>query len=430
MKPMLTPRPGKAERRTRALLGSLCLFLSAVEYLIPKPLPFMRIGLANLPLLLALDIFGPRDFFLLALLKVIGQGIISASLFSYVFLFSLAGTFASAALMYGMRRIMGTKHVGFTGIGCAGAMLSNGVQLLLARYFVFGTGLRFLVPPFLVSGFISGIGLGLFCEAFCRRSQWYAQHTGSGQAGDSGAALAGVSKAGGASTEKPAVVPVPQAGPKTAEAHRSLRRQRWNDRFNSDELCIAGLLMAMFFLFSPSTLLRIPQFVFFCFLAWLSGKKYNPLISALIMAGIVFCNLLAPYGKILAAWGPLRITQGSLIGGLGRAVTLEGLVMLSGACVKPDIRLPGGLGNLLGESFRILEQMRERRAVFHRGHIIEGIDRLLLELEAAPEGPGVPPERPGRNAKSLLLLAGMTALTAVLGPAAIRILPKSFILSP
>ncbi|MCL2128626.1 MAG: Gx transporter family protein, partial [Treponema sp.] len=175
---MLTPQPGRERDRSLALLGGLCLFLSAIEYLIPRPLPFMRIGLANLPLLLALDIFGPKDFFLLALLKVLGQGIIGGALFSYVFLFSLAGTFASASVMYLLRRLLGKKHLGFTGLGCAGAMASNGVQLVLARYFIFGPALRFIVPPFLASGFVTGAALGLFCEYFSRHSLWYAKHAG------------------------------------------------------------------------------------------------------------------------------------------------------------------------------------------------------------------------------------------------------------
>ncbi|MDR0486770.1 MAG: Gx transporter family protein, partial [Treponema sp.] len=115
---MLTPQCGKAEyrdlylQRRCALLGGLCLFLSAIEYLIPKPLPFMRIGLANLPLLLALDIFSAKYFFLLAALKILGQGIIGGTFFSYVFLFSLAGTFSSAVLMYIARKVAGEKLLG------------------------------------------------------------------------------------------------------------------------------------------------------------------------------------------------------------------------------------------------------------------------------------------------------------------------------
>ncbi|MDR2476369.1 MAG: Gx transporter family protein, partial [Treponema sp.] len=382
MKPVLTPWSGSGEqRRIVALLGSLCLFLSTIEYIIPRPLPFMRIGLANLPLLLALDILGPVGFFFLALLKVIGQGIIAGTLFSYVFLFSLAGTFASALLMYTLRSAAGPGRIGFGGIGCAGAMVSNVVQLLLARYFVFGSGLRFLVPPFLASGFITGLALGLFCEAFCRRSRWYAKHTGN-ETGQASPALPCGLIAPGIET----IVHSGAARRQDREERRLRRGRKWASLFGSSELLFAGLLMLLLFLFNPSTLFRFSQFVFFCFIAWFSGKKNNPLVSALLMAGIVFFNLLAPYGKVLAEWGPLRVTQGSLLAGLQKAVTVEGLLMLSGACVKRDMRLPGKFGALAGESFRLLELLRERKGALRHGNIIAGIDWLLLELEHADTG--------------------------------------------
>jgi heptaprenyl diphosphate synthase len=87
----LTPPPGspgpagdqfRRNYRSLALLGSFCLFLSTLEYLIPKPLPFMRIGLANLPLILALDLFPPGPFALLVLIKISGQALITGTLFS------------------------------------------------------------------------------------------------------------------------------------------------------------------------------------------------------------------------------------------------------------------------------------------------------------------------------------------------------------
>ena len=75
-------------RNLIAFFASLCLFLSAVEYVIPKPLPFMRLGLANMPLVLALYVFGAKEILLLVLLKILGQGFITGTLFSYIFLFS------------------------------------------------------------------------------------------------------------------------------------------------------------------------------------------------------------------------------------------------------------------------------------------------------------------------------------------------------
>jgi heptaprenyl diphosphate synthase len=175
----LTPPHGNANRgdyrKTAALLGAFCMFLSTIEYMIPKPLPFMRTGIANLPLVLALDIFPLRYFLILTGIKIIGQALVTGSLFSYVFLFSLAGTAASALSMYALRRLLGRKLIGFTGVSIFGALLSNAAQLLLARLFVFGPGIRYAVPPLLVMGLISGAALGIFCECFSAQSRWYAE---------------------------------------------------------------------------------------------------------------------------------------------------------------------------------------------------------------------------------------------------------------
>jgi len=156
-----------------ALLGAFCLFLSTIEYLIPKPLPFMRMGIANLPLMLALDLFPAGPFFLLAAIKTVGQGLVTGSLFSYVFLFSLAGTFSSALLMFALRRGLGPGRIGFVGVGTIGALGSNVVQVLLARIFIFGESAKYVAPPFLAAGVVTGIALGVFCEAFTLRSVWY-----------------------------------------------------------------------------------------------------------------------------------------------------------------------------------------------------------------------------------------------------------------
>ena len=167
--------PGKITSRTFSLLGGLCFFLSAIEYMIPKPLPFMRIGLANLPLMLALDIFPFRIFLLLVAVKVTGQALVTGTLFSYVFLFSLTGTTLSALSMYALRRLLGTERVSFIGIGTLGAMVSNLSQLALAWLFIFRESVRFIAPPFLAAGLVTGIALGFFCEHFTRQSQWYAR---------------------------------------------------------------------------------------------------------------------------------------------------------------------------------------------------------------------------------------------------------------
>ena len=65
-----------------ALLAAFCFFLSAIEYMLPKPMPFMRLGIANLPILLAVDLLPFKWFRVLAAAKVVGMRIVSGSLFS------------------------------------------------------------------------------------------------------------------------------------------------------------------------------------------------------------------------------------------------------------------------------------------------------------------------------------------------------------
>ena len=162
-------------RRTIAILGAFCLFLSTIEYMIPKPLPFMRMGIANLPLMLALDIFPFGAFMVLAAIKILGQALITGTLFSYIFLFSMTGTFLSALSMYGLRRLLGRNRISFVGVGVMGTLVSNISQLCLAWVFIFRNSVWYIAPLFLATGLLAGTALGLFCEIFTRRSQWYAE---------------------------------------------------------------------------------------------------------------------------------------------------------------------------------------------------------------------------------------------------------------
>jgi cell division protein FtsX len=38
---------------------------------------------------------------------------------------------------------------------------------------VFGISVKYIVPPFLAAGIVTGIALGVFCELFTAKSLWY-----------------------------------------------------------------------------------------------------------------------------------------------------------------------------------------------------------------------------------------------------------------
>jgi heptaprenyl diphosphate synthase len=163
--------PGR--RDVIAFLGALCLFLSTLEYLIPKPVPFLRVGIANLPILLAIDLLPVPSVLAVVFLKVVGQGLVSGTLVSYVFLFSAVGSFASGLAMIAVRRLL-RQRVTLVGVSVLGALCSNAAQVVLARLLIFGEGAWLIAAPFLALGTVTAVLLGLFAETFTARSRWLA----------------------------------------------------------------------------------------------------------------------------------------------------------------------------------------------------------------------------------------------------------------
>ncbi|MBQ9281165.1 MAG: Gx transporter family protein [Treponema sp.] len=170
-----------------SFLAALCLFLATIENAIPKPLPFLRLGLANLPVLLALYLLPRRNILQLVLFKVVAQGIISGTLFSYVFLFSAAGSFSSALAMIILYELFGRRStteitnkrklfsVSAIGISLFGSLASTFAQLAMARFILFGSNTKYIAPILFVSGLVTGLLLGIFAELFMQKSVWFSE---------------------------------------------------------------------------------------------------------------------------------------------------------------------------------------------------------------------------------------------------------------
>ena len=134
MKEKIESSPIRQEEQRVIFFAALCLFLSVVEYAIPKPLPFLRLGLANLPVLLSFPKLRKKNIVLLVFMKTVGQGLISGTLFSYVFVFSAAGSFASALGMGSFYYLFVYKKsnpvMGFVGLSLIGALCNTATEFI------------------------------------------------------------------------------------------------------------------------------------------------------------------------------------------------------------------------------------------------------------------------------------------------------------
>jgi len=164
------------------------------------------------------------------------------------------------------------------------------------------------------------------------------------------------------------------------ETFREKRREVYDNLFSAKALCVMGLLSMPALLFNPGAVTRVFQFLFFWLLAWLSGKKNNPLVTIAVIIGITLFNLLVPYGRVLFTIGYFKITETALLTGIRRAVTLEGLIMLSKVCIRRDLHFPGAFGELLGESLRISSALMSRKYSIRPKTIFADLDNLMIDL--------------------------------------------------
>lgn len=395
-----------------ALLGAFCFFLSAIEYMLPKPMPFMRLGIANLPILLAVDLLPFPWFLTLAFVKVIGMSIISGSLFSFVALFSLSGTMTAALVMWGARKLGGNR-ISQIGTSILGAMASNAVQVVMARFVAFGEAAWLIAPVFLLMGLVTGTALGIFAEHFARHSSWLAQAAGRVLNPDE---QWDVSTSSGSALKNP----VKSSRAKLASGERrAKRRLRFEAQFSPLPTAIAGMALAIVFLFESNLAVKALMFVLFMAAVIFAGKRFSFVTMLSVSAGIIAANLLVPSGKVLWSLGPIVITQYALMEGLAKALTFEGLMLISKASIMQGLKLPGRIGHIVGESFLYYDRIIEYKGKVRAASLASDADAMMTAVWETSR-PGAPAagtaagaEVPPKSGMGTIILAAAT-LVAVL----------------
>lgn len=161
---------------------------------------------------------------------------------------------------------------------------------------------------------------------------------------------------------------------------RSQRREHWESMFDPARLALTGVALSAALLAQPHLAGRIAMLLAAAFAAWLSGKRLSPLMTVLVLAGIVGANLLVPLGKKLASFGPLTITQIALMEGLEKAITFEALMFISKACLGPALRLPGRFGAFFADALRGYDRILERKGSVRMATFFKDIDEILLSV--------------------------------------------------
>lgn len=141
----------------------------------------------------------------------------------------------------------------------------------------------------------------------------------------------------------------------------------------------AGMLMLPPYLFIEGLGYKAILAGFFALLAVAAGKKIRWGYYLILILSVSFFSLLSPWGRVLLEIGPLTITSGALEKGLVRGITLTGMVFLSMAVIRPELKLPGGFGGLLGRTFFYFDIVIEGEKKLSRKNFFSSLDDLLME---------------------------------------------------
>ena len=141
-----------------ALMAALALIFSYIEVLIPFNfgIPGIKLGIANLVVIIALYYLGAGYAFTINLIRVSVAGLLFNGLFGM--LYALAG---AAVSLTGMILLKKTGLFSVTGVSMAAGVLHNLGQLLVAAALIEDLRIFFYFPVLMFSGIAAGILVGI-----------------------------------------------------------------------------------------------------------------------------------------------------------------------------------------------------------------------------------------------------------------------------
>lgn len=145
------------------VLAALALLLSYAETFVPIPIPGVKLGLANIPVLVALAAHDEGAAVSIAAIKVLASGLLFGSPLTLAY--SLAGTACSLILMVPLSRL---KTMRLWMCSIAGAVAHEMGQLAVAALFLKSATVFYLTPLLSLAGIACGAISGFLASRLTR----------------------------------------------------------------------------------------------------------------------------------------------------------------------------------------------------------------------------------------------------------------------
>ena len=152
-----------------AIYTAVAFIFSYIESLFPLPLPFpgIKLGLANLIIVLVLYRDGFKNAFLVSMVRNLLNAFTFGSLFS--FFYSLAGSVLSLAVMALLFAAKNHLRLSPVGVSVAGGVLHNIGQFVVAAILVGPAAILPYLPFLYFAGMIAGALIGIFAILCLKR---------------------------------------------------------------------------------------------------------------------------------------------------------------------------------------------------------------------------------------------------------------------
>lgn len=141
-----------------AMMIAIAMVFSYVESLIPINfgIPGVKLGLANLAIVAALYLLDGRQALLISVARIILSGFLFGNFASI--LYSLAGGLLSLAVMILLKK---SGKLSVVTVSVAGGIFHNVGQVIVAILVVENLKIAFYLPVLLISGFLTGLLIGV-----------------------------------------------------------------------------------------------------------------------------------------------------------------------------------------------------------------------------------------------------------------------------
>lgn len=146
-----------------SMLLALSVALNIIETFVPLfngIIPGLKLGLANIVILISLYIYGFKDTLLLSILRVFIVGILRTGLFSMSFFFSLSGAILSICMMFVAKKF---SKLSIIGISIVGSLSHTIGQILIAVIF-YNINMIYYMALSLILSIPTGIIIGFLAN--------------------------------------------------------------------------------------------------------------------------------------------------------------------------------------------------------------------------------------------------------------------------